>query len=205
MFFALYICTPFKFTFTDLKLLRMNIKEFYINQETYLFYIQSYKGQNSQRCAVMDLLARPKLIWILKVLCNLTNIVGPIWKWCNHICDPTIFMGLQKFGHSELGPFWAQRFRYIQGLYRETSCRNVLNPYPWILEKNLKHGTVTERVSWEKNPELSVASFLYVPVLWNFFPESALGDGPKKWHIFLFSTASFHTYWHIPFEISIIR
>ena len=56
-----------------------------------------------------------------------------------------------------------------------------------------------------KNPERSVASFVYVPVLWIFFPENALGDGPKKWHIFLFSTASFHTYWHMPFEIGIIR
>ena len=42
-------------------------------------------------------------------------------------------------------------------------------------------------------------------MLWKFFPESALGDGPKKWHIFLFSTASFHTYWHVPFQISIMR
>ena len=57
----------------------------------------------------------------------------------------------------------------------------------------------------EKNPERSVVSFVYVPVLWNFFPESALGDGPKKWHIFLFSTESFHTYWHMPFQIGIIR
>ena len=45
------------------------------------------------------------------------------------------------------------------------------------------------RESWEQiqnaeNPERSVASFVYVSVLWNFFPESTLGDGPKKWHIF---------------------
>ena len=38
---------------------------------------------------------------------------------------------------------------------------------------------VTERVS-RKNPERSVASFVYVPLLWNFFPENALGDGPKN-------------------------
>ena len=56
-----------------------------------------------------------------------------------------------------------------------------------------------------KNPERSVASFVYVPLLWIFFPENALGDGPKKWHIFLFSTAYFRTYWHMPFKIYIIR
>ena len=38
-----------------------------------------------------------------------------------------------------------------------------------------------------------------------FFSENALGDGPKKWHIFLFSTAYFRTCWHMPFQISIIR
>ena len=31
-----------------------------------------------------------------------------------------------------------------------------------------------------KNPERSVASFVYVAVLWNFFSESALGDGPEN-------------------------
>ena len=49
----------------------------------------------------------------------------------------------------------------------------------------------------------SVASFVYVPVLWIFFSETALGDGPKKWHIF--STAYFHIYWHMPFEIGITK
>ena len=45
--------------------------------------------------------------------------------------------------------------------------------------------------------------FVYVPMSFEFFPEIALGDGPKKWHIFLFSTAYFPSYWHMPFEISI--
>ena len=39
----------------------------------------------------------------------------------------------------------------------------------------------------------------------DFFPEMTLGDGPKKWHIFLFSAAYFPSYWHMPFEISIIK
>ena len=59
-----------------------------------------------------------------------------------------------------------------------------LNPYPWILgKKNPKRGTITERVSRKKNPERSVASFVYVSVLWIFFPEIALGDGPKNLRI----------------------
>ena len=47
-------------------------------------------------------------------------------------------------------------------------------------KKNPKRGTITERVSWKKNPERSVASFVNVSVLWIFFPEIALGHGPKK-------------------------
>ena len=34
-----------------------------------------------------------------------------------------------------------------------------LNPYPWILGKNPKRGTVTERVLRKKNPERSVVPF----------------------------------------------
>ena len=79
----------------------------------------------------------------------------------------------------------------------------ALNPYPWILENPEIENA--ERVLQKKNPERSVVPFVYVSVLWIFFPEIVLGDGPKKWHIFLFSTASFHTYWHMPFEIGIIR
>ena len=53
------------------------------------------------------------------------------------------------------------------------------NPYPWILKKKSK-SRVTERVLRKKNPERSVASFVYVAVLWIFFPESALGDGHEN-------------------------
>ena len=31
--------------------------------------------------------------------------------------------------------------------------------------------------------------FVNVSVLWIFFSESALGDSPKKWHLFLFRVA----------------
>ena len=40
-----------------------------------------------------------------------------------------------------------------------------------------------------------------LPCFGFFFPESTLGYGPKKWHIFLFSAAYFLSYWHMPFEI----
>ena len=39
----------------------------------------------------------------------------------------------------------------------------------------------------------------------DFFPEIALGDGPRKWHIFLLSAAYLPLYWHMPFDISTIR
>ena len=52
------------------------------------------------------------------------------------------------------------------------------------------------RESW-KNPQrvnekiqsAALQQFLYVPVLWVFFSESKLGDGPNEGHIFLFRVA----------------
>ena len=46
---------------------------------------------------------------------------------------------------------------------------------------------------------------LYMFPCFGFFPEIALGDGLEKWHIFLFSAANLPSYWHMPFQISIIR
>ena len=42
--------------------------------------------------------------------------------------------------------------------------------------------------------------------LWTvgFFSESAVGGGPKKWHIFLFRVAYFPSYRHMPFKMSMI-
>ena len=57
----------------------------------------------------------------------------------------------------------------------------------------------------KKNPERSIASICICFHALDFFPESTLGYGPKKWHIFLFSTAYFHKYWHMSFEIGITR
>ena len=56
----------------------------------------------------------------------------------------------------------------------------TLNPYPWILGKNPKGGTITERVFRKKNPERSIASICICSCALKFFPESALGDGPKN-------------------------
>ena len=82
------------------------------------------------------------------------------------------------------------------------------NPYLTLIRESWKKSKTQDRHRArfaEKYPERSVASFVYVPVLWNFFLESALGDCPRKWHIFLFSAAYFRTYWHMPFGIGIIR
>ena len=68
------------------------------------------------------------------------------------------------------------------------------------MEKNPKRGTITECVLRKKIQSSAMNQFLYVSVLWIFFV-----DGPKKWHIFFFSEAYLPSYWHMPFEISIIR
>ena len=72
-------------------------------------------------------------------------------------------------------------------------------------KKNPKRETITERVLRKKNPERSIESICICFCAVDFFPEITLRDGPKKWHIFLFSAAYFPSYWHMPFEISIIR
>ena len=72
-------------------------------------------------------------------------------------------------------------------------------------KKNPKRGTVTERVLRKKIPERSIESFVYVSMLRNFFPEIALGHGPKNWFIFLFKLAYVPSLWHMPFEINITR
>ena len=71
-------------------------------------------------------------------------------------------------------------------------------------KKNPKRGTITEGVLRKKIQSAALRRFVYVSVLWIFFPDNTLGHGPKKWHIFLFSAAYFLSYWHMPFEISII-
>ena len=43
------------------------------------------------------------------------------------------------------------------------------------------------------------------PCFGTLFPEIALGDGPKNWHIFLFSVEYWPSYWHMPIQLSIIR
>ena len=72
-----------------------------------------------------------------------------------------------------------------------------------IPQKNPKRGTVTESVLRKKIQSAALNQFVYVSVLWIFFPENTLGHGPKKWHIFLFITAYFRAYWHMPFKINI--
>ena len=70
--------------------------------------------------------------------------------------------------------------------------------------KNPKRGTVSKRVLRKKSRAQRRAICICSHAL-DFFPESALGNGPKKWHIILFRTAYFPWYWHMPFEISISR
>ena len=69
-------------------------------------------------------------------------------------------------------------------------------------KNNPKRGTITERVLRKKIS--SVASFVYVSVLW-IFPGNHARWWPQKMAYILFSTAYFRSYWHMLFEISIIR
>ena len=69
-------------------------------------------------------------------------------------------------------------------------------------------GTITERVL-RKKIQSTALNHLYMFLCFGIFfrksrSVSRVGDGPKKWHIFLFSTAYLPSYWHMPFEISII-
>ena len=63
-----------------------------------------------------------------------------------------------------------------------------------VFKTKIQNARPSPSVFSGKNPECVIASFVYVFVLWIFFSEIALGNGPKKWHIFLFSTAYFRTY-----------
>ena len=47
-------------------------------------------------------------------------------------------------------------------------------------EKNPKRGIIAERVFRGKIESVALHHFVYVPMFWNFFPQSALGDGPKN-------------------------
>ena len=72
---------------------------------------------------------------------------------------------------------------YYTGLdtwqYQNRSLIFPFNPYPWILVKNPNRGAVSERVSRRKYPEHSVASFVYVSVLWIFFRKTRSVTLPK--------------------------
>ena len=67
--------------------------------------------------------------------------------------------------------------------------------FDWNYFKCYKH----ERVL-RKNPERSIASFVYVSLLW-IFSEIALDNSPKKMAHILFSVECFPSYWHMPVEI----
>ena len=63
-------------------------------------------------------------------------------------------------------------------------------------KQNPKRGTVTERVFREKVQSAALNQFVCFYAI-DFISEITLGGGLKKWHIFLFIAADFHSYWHI--------
>ena len=62
------------------------------------------------------------------------------------------------------------------------------NPYPWILEK-IQIAGPSPSAFRGKNSRAQRCIICICFCGSDFFPEIALGDGPKKWHIFLFSAA----------------
>ena len=65
-----------------------------------------------------------------------------------------------------------------------------------VFEDELGH-TIAQPLSVNpgENQEHSIASIFICPCA----TKSALGNGPKTWHIFLFRVAYFPLYWHMPF------
>ena len=57
----------------------------------------------------------------------------------------------------------------------------TLNPYPWILGKNPKGGTITERVFRKKIQSTGTYTNWCNATLWIFFPQNTLGHGPAFW------------------------
>ena len=56
--------------------------------------------------------------------------------------------------------------------------------------KKIQNAGPSPSAFYGKKSSAALHHFVYIPMLWNFYP-IALGDGPKKCHIFLFSTAYF--------------
>ena len=147
----------------------------------------------------------------------MSSLFGMIWQFILNLPYYMIFIWYTIFIWYEVHQGMSQGMKWLQiwikpgyEVSRDIKWLQVwsdskLNPYPWILEKKSKTRDRHRARLAGKNSERSIASFVCVPMLWNFFPASALGDGPRKWHIFLFSAAYFRTYWHMPFGIGIIR
>ena len=79
-----------------------------------------------------------------------------------------------------------------------------VNPYPWILEK-IQNAGPSPSAFYEKKSKAQHCIILYMFPCFGFFSGKRARWWSQKWHIFLFSTAYFLLYWHMPFEISIIR
>ena len=71
----------------------------------------------------------------------------------------------------------------------KNSCN--FNPYPWILEKIQNAGPSPSVFSGKKIRSAALNQFVYVSVLWIFFPGNCARWRSQKWHIFLFSAAYF--------------
>ena len=91
-------------------------------------------------------------------------------------------------------------------------CRRSGKPlYPGLITliceswKNPERGTITERVLRQK---IQSAALRHLYNIWSCALDIFRNHArwwSQTWHIFLFSAAYFPSYWHMPFEISIIK
>ena len=118
--------------------------------------------------------------WIFSSIRSKTKFLSSVWFFSKMQESKGIFQNETSQNMTE-----NMLFTIIVGVtnYNKSSVMHLrpeVNPYPWILEKNPKRGTITERVLRKKIQSAALRRFVYVSVLWIFFPENTLGDGPKK-------------------------
>ena len=104
---------------------------------------------------------------------------------------------------SQINLFKRDNLQSVIGRCKRLTVRLTLIRESW--KKNPKRGTITERLLRKKNPERSIEKICICFCAVDFFPKMTLGHGPEKWHIFLFNTAYFLSYWQMPFEINTIE
>ena len=84
---------------------------------------------------------------------------------------------------------WFREIKALKGIVRRNSR---LTLYPLVF------GTVTKRKFWKKNQQKACDVTVRIKEI-KIICADRVSVGLYNWHIFLFSVASFPSYWHMPF------